>query len=461
MNHKIFFLLVLFIQPAFSHVDIQTGSFRHNAIDYRGGDLDLAVSLNRTYSSRSKHEGWFGLGWCSPFERRVQADGDRIYLQACGDVTKKELKKNGKQYVLNDSTFKKIGSSWDRTLSDGTQERYDSEGRLIEIRNGSGVLKISFKSHLPTITDGSGNTVALLGQKYIERISLKNGEKETIVSEYKYRDNNLISAKNSWGNTYKYEYQDSNLSKIIWPDYSYVEVSYTANDWVKGLSGSSICKESYDYQVKDYKYEVDITRDCKGKVSSEKVVIEEVEKRILATTVQDANGDRTFTYDDDGRIIEVATNIKGSPIVKKIHRDHMGFINLIEDSNEERHYKYSNLKIGYRLSELTIVSKFEDRVVSTEIYKFTYDSSGRVSSIIKPEGKISFFYHSSGKLKEIISGKESVRLIYNDKDGFDLSGAGQTVNLNDHRYMLDAKKRRLAELYFEFVGLYNLAVPTI
>jgi YD repeat-containing protein len=312
---SILLLLTVSAPSAHAIVDMKNANYAHTWTDCEVPGTGYDLKCERTYNSRSLFNGIFGFGWCSPWESKIEVTAENfIRLTECGaglqltykpkrfdkdavsktigkimeEVRKrnkgkpakffanlekdiredeilrqqfeKKLKMSGKVkdgivYIVdgrdNETIVLKNGR-YVRTLADGTKERYSTNGTLDAKydRNGN-YLKFDYQKGLLTaVTDNKGRKLTIKTSpltKKIEQIVGPNGLKVT----YKHKGEDLESVKNSWGNTYTYDYDDlHNVTKIVFPDKTTRELKYNKDkDWVIGFKNRKNCNETYNYQT--------------------------------------------------------------------------------------------------------------------------------------------------------------------------------------------------------------------
>jgi len=267
-------MLVAFSQ-VYAGVNYKNGNFyvSYTDIVVPGGGKDLEIT--RTYNSHSTHAGWFGMGWGSEFETRLEvgADGavvihengsgartrftpkDSVNVEAAADLIISKLKK---EKSFSDADVKKLRANLvkDAHLRQSYSERYDVKVNLASgtklysnIRGFQTVEKIS-NGYKRTKSDGTehhfnkvGN-LSMIKDKYGYRVNLtyKNGNLLSIKdnqakqlffdwyntspafvksirstgdkkAQYKYdkKGYGLVEASDVSGNTYKYSY-DTNYN---------------------------------------------------------------------------------------------------------------------------------------------------------------------------------------------------------------------------------------------------------
>lgn len=284
-----FFMLA---PPARAAVDMGSAGYAETWLDYEAPVSELGgphLLVSRVYKSRSTYGGLFGFGWCSPFETslRILPDGgarvsecgsgqsviysagaDKKFFTALGSVYEKIVFDDGKKYYT-------------RTLTDGSFQRFDQQGRLI-LSSGSrgGVLRYTYEQdRLVRAEDEDSRTLRF---KYgnggkISEITSVNGMR----LQYEYSPaGDLLSARvtaaeKSAPAVYRYEYDGfHNLTRAVWPDGSAVSLRYEkSKDWVMEFAGRDGCTEKYRYEVHEtaLRHTASVRREC-GRASAGKPV---------------------------------------------------------------------------------------------------------------------------------------------------------------------------------------------
>ncbi len=266
----IFSIMFLVISTnAFSFVDMKNANFADSWIDYKSNGTGYQLKVQRTYNSRSTHDGLFGFGWCSDFETKLEVMPDSsLKVIECGGglevsfTTGKELKGSelskyvrklvslskevnprlkkhylkrlekdlkDNQYlrealakklgvkgkINNDSTFFARGRGGEkiifkdgfyrRTLSDGTFQKFNSTGRLVSLFDRNSNYLMFIYSNKSKLVQVSDNNGRRLDFKYHS-----NGK----VREIKTPEKVLLK--------YAYDGQDLNRAINAWKmTYSY------------------------------------------------------------------------------------------------------------------------------------------------------------------------------------------------------------------------------------------------
>ncbi len=299
-------------------VDMKNANYTDSWTDLQFTGSGYPLKVQRFYNSRSTFSGIFGFGWCSEFESYIETTPEgRLSLLECGagqetlyspakydgktqakliedlvahyrKVTpgatetgantlreqlgqSSELRaewskhaglalpdaKKGTIYTADNLEVDKIvfdGSTYTRSLADGTSQKFNSAGHLIMINDKNGnSLKFTYKGeNLSEIIDNAGKKLTFsFGQnKRVKEITGPAGAK----AEYKFKAEDLIEVKNMWKNKYSYNYDEThNLTRISFPDNTFKSLAYNQKmDWVTSFTdravGGPACVETYKYE---------------------------------------------------------------------------------------------------------------------------------------------------------------------------------------------------------------------
>lgn len=268
-------------------VNLKNGNFyiSYTDIVVPGGGKKLEIT--RTYNSKSTEVGWFGFGWGSEFETRleVSADGGAIiHEHGSGSKTRftpktqidgamaatKIVTEMKKKTALSDNAAKDLikkltndaemrhtyavnfgvqstiapGSTlfssdrgsqelsvtkdgYKRTYSDGKSDFFNSKGQLVKISDKSG-YEINFvykDGMLNSIKDSQAKQIFFSWYPggFVKEIWSAGDKKST----FKYQDEDLVSSKDVGDNTYDYSYdKNHNLNEIKYSDKTKMKINY-------------------------------------------------------------------------------------------------------------------------------------------------------------------------------------------------------------------------------------------
>lgn len=281
--------LVAIMIATFAHagVNLKNGNFyiSYTDIVVPGGGKKLEIT--RTYNSKSTEVGWFGFGWGSEYETRleVSADGSIIVhehgsgaktrftpkteVDAVAASTKivNEMKKKtaltekaaadlvqklatnaelrhtyamnfgvqaavapGTVLYSNDRGPQELSvtkEGYRRSHSDGKQDFFNNEGQLVKMADKAGYfISFAYKNgNLDSIKDSQAKQIffSWYPDGMVKEI-WSAGDKKTL---YKYQDSDLVYSKDIGENVYEFGYDKShNLSSIAYADKTKLSIGY-------------------------------------------------------------------------------------------------------------------------------------------------------------------------------------------------------------------------------------------
>ena len=276
---KIYVLIQLFFPLiAFGIVDTRSAGYSKTFVDF---EEDL-LKIERTYNSRSLHNGLFGFGWCSNLETKLtELPDNSIKLVECGGgreilyhpkgkvpdvklyvrqilsklkqrkikMSPKALKKlerdllqspNLRSHFLsaldikgqakaglkyfaqgrgNEYIFVTSTGGFVRKLPNGLREVFNKQGRLVESSSREGKIEIKWKARKVEIMDQRGRRLTFHLDKSGGKIKRAVFGKKT-VAIFSHKGEDLVKIDNRFtGEVYSHEYDNlHNLTKNIYPD---------------------------------------------------------------------------------------------------------------------------------------------------------------------------------------------------------------------------------------------------
>lgn len=272
---------------ALAGVNLKNGNFyiSYTDIVVPGGGKKLEIT--RTYNSKATEIGWFGFGWGSEFETRleVSADGSvmvhehgvgaktrftpktaidpvasakKIVAQmkkktalsekATSDLVKK-LAANAElrhTYAMNfginstvapgtvlyshdlgPQTLTVTKTGYRRSHSDGRQDYFNNQGQMVKVTDKSGYfVAFTYKNgQLASLKDSQAKQIyfSWYSDGLVKEIWSAGDKKAT----FKYQDSDLVSSKDVGNNTYQYTFDKShNLTGITYSDKTKLAVTY-------------------------------------------------------------------------------------------------------------------------------------------------------------------------------------------------------------------------------------------
>ena len=479
---------------SFGVIDMKNSNYSESWVDITMPGTGYALKVQRFYNSRSIFNGIFGYGWCSEFETNITKTPEgRLKLTECGagqeiiyspsKFQKADLEKTidslvafykktssgatassaetlraqlhdhadlrarwAKQAGLPSPEVKKgtvysaenleveqivfDGTNYTRTLSDGTSQKYDSNGRLTAMYDkNSNSLKLSYNGDvLKELVDNTGKKLSFtFNGKRVKEITGPNG----IKVEYKYKGEDCVQVVNMWHNDYRYDYDDThNLTKILFPDNTFKALTYNKNnDWVtsftdRALNGVS-CTETYKYEMdkanpRDHFWSIAVKK-CGNEIKNE-ARFEFWHKtrpdggkylaRVLSKSMTDT---LDVTYHP---VFGRPTSIKKGAILTQFDYYPNGLIWHKSTSNTKMEFEYKNVfnKVSRVLTEFFDPKgkKIKDRTTD-----FGYDTKSNLIAAKNTDGQsVALTYDQRGRIATIVDqAKKEVMIKYDERTG--------------------------------------------
>jgi YD repeat-containing protein len=487
---------ILMASFASAGVNLKNGNFyiSYTDIVVPGGGKKLEIT--RTYNSQSTEVGWFGFGWGSEFETRleVSADGSIVIhehgsgaktrftpktpIDAVAASTKivNEMKKKTAlsekaaselvqklagnaelrhSYAINFGVQATVApgtvlysnerglqelhitkEGYRRSHSDGKQEYFNNQGQITKISDKSGYF-IGFiykNGNLDAIKDSQAKQIffSWYPDGQVKEI-WSAGDKKAL---YKYLDTDLVSSTDVGDNVYEYVYDKShNLTDIVYSDKTKLKIVYDPKTlFVTEVSDRNGEKTTHQYGANPKNPEDHYWTIVTKPGFDNKPVANRYEYETKAT----ADGSR-YTY----RILTEINGIK----TDTIFGEHSLPIKIAR-GNHVTNFEYN--KDGL----LTKKSSTKGDFVNIE-----YDEKiNKIKKVVNNEGTTSFDYDTKGNLIKAANNQgKTVFLIYDSKGKISKMVDQESANL---RRVLAFKYNSLGkpvEIEMEKVGKINVA----
>lgn len=286
-----------------ARVNIRDASYSRTDIDLdlsRSGHDDLKIE--RTYNSRSIHEGLFGFGWCTPFENRIRSLGDgRLALSVCGLSGEIIYKKKpgpkdqwvaenaaGETLIARPGLYLRGAEPGERSRAARIEEFEAQTGRLVGITDRAGrVLRLSYDQAGRLITVTARASGAVLHFHYenenVTRIDSKLGRVDYPLEpgagqtiRYTYRLTNMTRAQASGAPGLEYSYDTlHNLTDVRSSGRDREIIRYDADrDRVLSVATPDGCKEKYAYKFPAPNLQMtEASRTCAGSLTQAKFTL--------------------------------------------------------------------------------------------------------------------------------------------------------------------------------------------
>jgi YD repeat-containing protein len=440
---------------AHSGVNLKNGNFyiSYTDIVVPGGGKKLEIT--RTYNSKSTEVGWFGFGWGSEFETRleVSADGGAIiHEHGSGAKTRftpkapidgvmaatKIVNEMKKKTALSENAAKDLinklandaelrhsyaanfgvqsviapGSTlfstdrgsqelvvtkegYKRTFADGRSDYFNPQGQLTKISDKSGYsVAFEYKNgNLNSIKDSQAKQIffSWYPDGLVKEIWSAGDKKAT----FKYQEDDLVSSKDVGGNTYEYAYdKNHNLNEIRYADKTKMAITYDP----KTLFVSSV-KERSGEELK-YQYGADSRKPDDHYwtiVTKPGFNGEPVSNRYEYEIKTKPDGAR-YTY----RILTEISGIK----TETIYGENSLPLKIARGS-QVTNFEYNNQGL--------LVKKTSSK---GEFVNIEYDSAtNKISKVVNNDGTTNFEYDSKANLVKAFNNKGKVVLLVYDSKG--------------------------------------------
>lgn len=509
LNYLIAFLLVV-SQVALAGVNLKNGNFyiSYTDIVVPGGGNKLEIT--RTYNSKATDVGWFGFGWGSDYETnlKVSADGSVvIHENGAGgktrftpktsvdataaakkivEVMKKKTTLSGKAekellkrlvnnaelrhaYALNFKVKSKLAKGtvlysnqrgmqqvhvtkkgYKRIFADGRQEKFDKDGHLVQIKHKNGYkvnLVYNKAGRLETIKDSMAKQLYFdfYADGRVKHI-WSAGDRKTL---YKYKENDLVYAKDIAGNVYGYSYQKNHyMNGIIYADKSFMKISYDAKTYfvneLKDRNGevtkykyesnpkkpdfhywTLVTKKGYNGKPVTNRYEYEIKSKPDGSQYTYRILTkingintETIYSECCSLPLKIARGKHvtTFEYNGDG-LLTKKTSTRGD-FVSIEYDKKLKKISKVVNNRGSTSFKYDKkgnlvkawnkgrgvLLVYNRSGKITKMIDQDKKTKKKKTLSFAYNSLGKPTKIrIEKIGEISVSYDNYGEIKKVYS----------------------------------------------------------
>lgn len=344
------------------------------ALGGRGPGLHVTRTYNSQAAAEAKVPGAWGYGWSGPYSAHLEfnAESGAVTVVQDNGATATFAPTGGK-YVPGtwiQATLVKEGAIYVFTLPTQEQLKFNSEGKLTEVK------------------DRNGNTITLL-YLFGKLVQAKDsaGRELTFV----YAPGNLVSSvEDPLGRKVKYAYESGNLASVTLPGeetprwkFKY-DASHQLTEMTDGRGG--VTKTEYDEKKRVKKQ-----TDPMGRVL--KFEYGEL-KGLKTTTITEPNGSTTFElFNEAGEPLEVI-RAKGTGLERKTTYEYNNAYQVVKATDALGHsttYEYS------AAGDLTLEKDAEGNET-----KWTYNATHDVLTETTPKGeKTTFKRDAKGNVEAI------------------------------------------------------------
>lgn len=456
-------LALVTMMASFAHagVNLKNGNFyiSYTDIVVPGGGKKLEIT--RTYNSKSTEVGWFGFGWGSEFETRLEVSADGSVLihehgsgaktrfvpktqidalaaskkivdemrkktslseKAANDLIKK-LSENAElrhTYAQNFGVQSSIAAGsvlytsdrgpqvlhvlkegYQREHSDGKVDLFNKDGQLAKISDKAGYfIDFIYKDgNLASIKDSQAKQIffSWYSNGLVKEV-WSAGDKKAL---YKYQDNDLVYTKDVGDNVYEFAYDRShNLTQISYSDKTTLKVSYDPKTFfVTGVTDRNGEHTKYQYGANQSKPDDHYWTIVTKPGFDGKPVSNRYEYEIKAKQ----DGSR-YTYRILTEIngIRTETFYADNSLPIKIARGN--HVTNFEYNGQGLLVKKTSSKGDFVNIEYNDKIKKISKVVNNEgTTNFEYDAKGNLVKASNDKGKVVFLiYDSRGKISKMV-----------------------------------------------------------
>lgn len=404
-------------------VNTLTGGFVSSVTDVSLPGIGLPFVFERSYNSADATPGSMGVGWSHPFESSLTfptstqvkvrgSDGQRVVFSRQADGSYR-----GEPGTRATLTY--VAGGYEVKHFDQRVDRYNTAGRLIEMRdpNGNRLTMDWSSGRLGAITDTVGRRIAITygTTSVVTALTLPDGRSVT----YGYVNGLLQTVTDIRGGTTTYSYDAAKrLTKIVDQNGNMVVTSsYNAkgrvreqldarnNRWLYSWNSDSQTATVTDPRGNSYQdvYRGNVLRrriDALGNVTGF-----DYDADLNLTTLTDVRGNSTsMTYDDRGNML---TQTAPAPL---------GYVEQWTYNPQNRPVSYTNAR-GFTTTfqydsrgNLDLIE--EPGGVVTEFVR--HPVTGAIESIVDPRSKTTIFQHdAAGNLTQITNPSGAVtRYVY-------------------------------------------------
>ncbi|WP_433381118.1 RHS repeat-associated core domain-containing protein [Actinoplanes sp. CA-142083] len=415
-------------------VNTGTGSFTFSSNDLRMAGFGVTFDAVRRYSSTNTGAGSMGLGWAWSYDVRV--------IPPAGDATAVTVRADDGAQVTygrnEDGSFKRpagvrsnlsaTGTGWKLVTPAQITYAFDGTGRLTSVKNSRGLgLTLAYTATQQKITDAAGRvvTVDLGSDGLIRKMSLPDGRNV----RYGYTNGQMTAATDADGNTWKYQYVGTLLSKVIDPEQrTQVSTTYQNNRvasqtdalgkittfaWDAGKQEATTTDPDGVVYFDGYRGNVLVySQNGNGDTTNQRY-----DQQIDPTLLVDAKGNQTVSaYDGASNMVSQSAPEPFNYTVSNTFDPHNNLTSHTDGLGKTSTYGYN------AFDEIQRITDFGD---NTTI--LTVDDRGLVTAITDPRNKkTTFAYDAAGNLIERATP-------LGEKTGFGYDQVGRPVSETDPR----------------------------
>ncbi len=248
-------LVVLFPLFLFSGVNLKNGNYFISYTDIVTTSKGKTLEMTRTYNSKSTSQGWFGYGWGSPFETRLEASLDgTVYIYENGTggksrfVGKKELSK---------SDVSKLSKKIIESFKKKTKLTKSSEAELVKKLSKDSSLRHKMAKELGLKAKFQPNRLLTsFNYGYQKLAVVPKGYKRSFESgfvQFFDKDGDLIASieKNGYKLRFKRNKSTKKVEKIYDNSGNQFSLTWNSDGFITSIAAKGASKAEFKYNGKD------------------------------------------------------------------------------------------------------------------------------------------------------------------------------------------------------------------
>ncbi|MBL7665571.1 MAG: hypothetical protein JNM93_10600 [Bacteriovoracaceae bacterium] len=457
------FLILGLMCSAIAGVNLKNGNFyiSYTDIVVPGGGEKLEIT--RTYNSKATEDGWFGFGWGSPFETRLEVSAD-------GSVVVHENGSGGKTRFIPKTPVDAEAASQKivEAMRKKTSVTDDAAKKLVERLNSNAELRHAYALNFGVSSNLAAGTVLFSNERGLQEVikekvgylrKFNDGRKEyfdekghmvkivdknlyTVELVYK-EDGSLETIKDSQAKQLFFSWYGDGKVKNIWSaGDKKTEYKFKGKDLIysKDIAGNVY---KYDYDTNHNLLAVDYSENANSK-GREKMIIDYEPKTFFVSKITDRNGDTTeYKYGSNPQKPDmhywtevIKKGFDGKPVSNRYEYE-------IKARADGSQYTYRiNTKISgietdtvyseccglpLKIARGKHITNFEynDKGLLTkktssrgEFVKIDYDNTiNKIAKVENNEGWTKFSYDGKGNLQKALNSTGQAVLLIYDRNG--------------------------------------------
>ncbi|MCB9094544.1 MAG: hypothetical protein H6621_05690 [Halobacteriovoraceae bacterium] len=466
-------LFALSIFNIYAGVNLKNGNYFVSYTDIVTTSKGTTLDVTRTYNSKSTSEGWFGYGWGTPYEVKLEVSIDGsiiIFENGTGGKTRFTPKENISKQFVTKSVDKIIAAVKKNSKLTSTGEK-ELRKKLEEDNYYRHQMA---KAHSIESSLKKGSTLYSHAYGYQKIEVVNKGYKRSFESGYAQffnKNGDLIATVTNNGYKVQLKRNKSGLvEKILDSNGNQIYVEWDSDKRIKSLAAQGKNKATYKYSGKDLSYSKDINnneyefkydshhnlvniKDVNEKDAKKaNIEITYTPKSFFATKVKKRGGDISeYSYESDSKNPElhywttvIKTGLNDKPFANKYEYEHK----LRADGSQWLYRtkfitgaSYNNGKIDGGIVRETVLNECCEQPVKIvqgkKVTEFKYkngfmvykkssdgdfvkleyhDKLKKITKVEKNDGWTSYQYNKKGELAKAVDSKgRAVLLVYDAK----------------------------------------------